>query len=379
MIRLVHRVQHVFEAATARGTGVLRSARRRWRWFDHLARAYQRYQDRRGDRLAAGMTYFGFLSFFPLLALAYALLGYLVGVSDKARAYLVDAINSVLPGLAERLPVEQIAQAKTAAGVIGLIGLLITGLGWVGAARESMREMWGTDPRGGPNFFIKKLADVGLLAFLGIMMILSAMVSGTAIHATHGVLAFLGLADIVGMGTALWVLSIGFATAFDAVVFLVVFSRISGTRAPWRRLIRGALFGAVGFEALKLIATLLIGVTTRNPVYASFAVVVGLLVWIDIVSRFFLFTAAWTATRRVVLHADAAEPEPAPEAEAGAQPEPKPEPKSELEPEPEPVTTGPPAKVDPKDLPPGRRDLPGPPDRARPARGAGTGSSVPQG
>jgi inner membrane protein YhjD len=304
MIRLVTRAQRVADAVQARGTGLLRATRRRWRWFDHLARAYQRYRDRRGDRLAAAMTYFGVLSFFPLLALAYALLGYLVGVSDKAREYFVDAVNSVLPGLAERLPVEQIAQAKAAAGVIGLVGLLITGLGWVGAARESMREIWGTDPSGGGNFLIKKLVDVGLLAFLGAMMIFSAMVSGTAVHGTHAVLELLDLADIVGMGTALWVLSLGFAVAFDAVVFLVVFSRISGTRASWRRLIRGALFGAVGFELLKLVATLLIGHTTHNPVYASFAVVAGLLVWIDVVSRFFLFTTAWTATRRVVLRAD---------------------------------------------------------------------------
>jgi inner membrane protein YhjD len=302
MIPLVSWVRRTGDAARERGAVALGAARRRWRWFDHLARAYQRYQDSRGDRMAAAMTYFGFLSFFPLLALAYALLGYVVGVSDRARAYLVDATNSVLPG---RLPVEQIAHAKAAAGVIGLVGLLITGLGWMDAARESLRQIWGTDPRGG-NFFVNKLVDVGLLAFLGAILIMSAVVSGTAIHATHAVLGLLGIADVLGMGTALWVLSLCVAGVFDAVAFLVVFSRISGTRAPWRHIIRGAVFGAVGFELLKLIATLLVEHTTHNPVYASFAVVAGLLVWIDVVSRFFLFTAAWTATRRVILRADAA-------------------------------------------------------------------------
>jgi inner membrane protein YhjD len=375
MIGLVTRAQRVAEATQARATGILRAARRRWPWFDHLARAYERYRDRRGDRLAAAMTYFGFLSFFPLLALSYALLGYLVGVSDKARAYLVDAINSVLPGLAERLPVEQIAQAKAAAGVIGLVGLLITGLGWVGAARESMREIWGMDPDGGGNFLVKKLSDVGLLAFLGVMMILSAMVSGTAIHATHSVLRPLGLADVVGMGTALWVLSLCVAVAFDAVVFLMVFSRVSGTQAPWRRIIRGAMFGAVGFELLKLVATLLIAHITRNPVYASFAVVVGLLVWIDVVSRFFLFSAAWTATRRVVLSADAPEPVPEPAAEPAVAEPAAAEPAAAEPAVAEPATTGR-AGVDPKDLAgrPSARDLS---DRPRPAHGAG--SSVPQG
>ena len=55
---------------------------------------------------------------------------------------------------------------------------------------------------------------------------------------------------------------------------------------------------------LKQVGTLLVAHTTRNPVYASFAVLVGLMVWINIVSRFVLFTAAWTATREIVLKLD---------------------------------------------------------------------------
>jgi inner membrane protein YhjD len=303
----VRRAQQIFDTARERGISVVRAARRRSRWFDHLARAYERYQDRRGDRLAAALTYFGFLSFFPLLALAYSLLGYLVGVSESARNYLVDAINSVLPGLADRVPVEQIAQARTTAGVIGLVGLLVTGLGWMAALRESMREIWAKDPTGGGNIVVKKLEDIGLLAFFGVILILSGATSGVATQATHGVLELVGLAGVTGMGTALWVLSLGVAVGFNSLLFLVVFTRVSGTRAPWRSIIRGALFGAVGFEILKLFAALLIGSTTRNPVYASFAVVAGLLVWIGVVSRFVLFTAAWTATRRTIMRADRAD------------------------------------------------------------------------
>jgi membrane protein len=99
------------------------------------------------------------------------------------------------------------------------------------------------------------------------------------------------------------------AVLFDTVVFLVLFSRLSGTRAPWRRIIRGALFGAVGFEVLKQVAAILHARTTQNPVYGTFAVLVGLMVWINIASRFALLAAAWTATRRVVLTADAENPE----------------------------------------------------------------------
>lgn len=309
MIRAISSLWRWFGSCGARLTGAVRRARSRRPVFDHLMRAHDRYQERRGDRLAAGVTYFGFLSFFPLLALAYSLLGYAVGVSEWARSTLVEAIGSVLPGLAGRLPVEQIAQAKTTAGLIGAIGLVITGLGSIGALRESLREIWRNNPTGGGNLLVRKLWDAGMLIYLGLMLILSVAVSTVTAAATHGVLDLFGLDHVSGMGTVLRVLSLGIAVGFDTLIFLVLFSRLSGTWAPWRRIMRGALFGAVGFELLKLVATLLLAPAMRNPVYGPFAVTVGLLIWINIVSRFVLFAAAWTATRRVILRADATNPE----------------------------------------------------------------------
>ncbi|MFA1543232.1 YihY/virulence factor BrkB family protein [Actinomadura monticuli] len=309
MRQVINRAQGRIESLFGTGKGLLRGARERWRWFDHQVRAFERYQDRRGDRLAAALTCYAFLSFFPLLALAYSLLGYLVGVSAQARDYFVRAISSQLPGLAGQLQVEQIAQSKTAVGVLGLLALLVTGLGWVQVLRESLRSIWGNEPGGGGNFFLKKVWDAGVLAFLGVILICGMGVTTVTTSATNTVLSWLGLQDVAGAGTVLRLLSVACAILFDTVVFLVLFSRLSGTRAPWRRIIRGALFGAVGFEVLKQVAAILLGRTTANPVYGTFAVLVGLMVWINIASRFALFSAAWTATRRVVLTADADNPE----------------------------------------------------------------------
>jgi membrane protein len=60
--------------------------------------------------------------------------------------------------------------------------------------------------------------------------------------------------------------------------------------------LKGALLGAIGFAALKQLATLLLSGTLRNPVYGTFTVIVGLLVWINISVRLILYVAAWTAT-----------------------------------------------------------------------------------
>ncbi len=147
--------------------------------------------------------------------------------------------------------------------------------------------------------------DAAVLAFLGVILICGMAVTTVTNSATHTVLGWLGWDDVTGAGTGLRLLSLAIAILFDTVVFLVLFSRLAGTRAPWRRIIRGALFGAVGFEVLKQVAAILLARTTQNPVYGTFAVLVGLMVWINIASRFALLAAAWTATRRVVLTADA--------------------------------------------------------------------------
>ncbi|MWA06342.1 YihY/virulence factor BrkB family protein [Actinomadura sp. LD22] len=317
MRQVISGAQRRVEALLEAGKAGLDAARSRWRWFDHLARAFERYQERRGDRLAAALTCYGFLSFFPLLALAYSLLGYLVGISTQARDYFVKAVQDLLPGLSDQLQVEQIAQSKTAVGVVGLVALLFTGLGWVQVLRESLRDIWGNPPTGGGNYFLKRLWDLAVLAFLGVVLICGMAVSTVTSSATHTVLGWFALEGVPGAGTGLRLLSLACAVAFDTVIFLVLFTRLSGTIAPRRRIIRGALFGALGLELLKQAATLLIGRTTQNPVYASFAVLVGLMVWINIVSRFTLFVAAWTATRRVVLKADAEDPENVADQEIG--------------------------------------------------------------
>ena len=61
-------------------TAAARRVRRERRpLLDHLVRAVQRYQADTGDRLAAAVTYYWFLSLFPIVLLAIALLGYVYG------------------------------------------------------------------------------------------------------------------------------------------------------------------------------------------------------------------------------------------------------------------------------------------------------------
>ncbi|MFC7331204.1 YihY/virulence factor BrkB family protein [Marinactinospora rubrisoli] len=271
------------------------SLRRNRPVLDHVVRAVERYADRGGDVLAASVTYYAFLSFFPLLALAFAALGYLAEFNVEVRGYLERAVAEQLPGLAERLPLQAIERARTGAGVLGLAGLLYSGLGAVSALRTALRTIWLRDTSAG-NPVKTRLLDAVLMAGLGAALLASVALTGVVQAATGWLLSWFGADGSLFAQLALRTLAVVVAVGMDLLIFLVLFARLSGAGGALAAQWRGALLAAVGFEALKAAGALLIGGTLSNPVYASFAVLAGLLVWINIVLRFLLFAACWSAT-----------------------------------------------------------------------------------
>lgn len=270
--------------------------RRRRPAFDHLVRAYERFSDERGTQLAASVTYFAFLSFFPLLALAFAIAGYLAEFHVAARDYMEQAVTNVLPGISGELPIDAIAEARVGTGVLGVFGLLYAGLAAVASLRQALHVIWLKSVAENPNFFVAKLVDTVVMVVLGTAMLASVALTSVLQTGTRWLLGRVGLDEVGLLVVATRLVGLAVAIAVSMLVFLVLFSRLSGSGRPWRLLWRGALLAAVGFEILKALGATLIAGTLGNPVYASFAVLVGLLVWINIVMRMVLFAAAWTAT-----------------------------------------------------------------------------------
>lgn len=264
--------------------------------FDHLLRAFGRYQADAGDRQAAAVTFFGFLSFFPVLALAASLLGYFLG--DDAVGTVVREVNSYAPGLAGQLGLEDILtdnRKAGAAGLVGLAGLLYSGLGWVDALREAVRTIWHHNVKEG-NFLVKKAKDVVILAGLGVTVLLSVGVSAATGAFRDVALDAVGLSDgfVATAVTAVVGVALGLLTS--TALFLYLFWRLPKVVSPFRQMLKGAVLAAVLFEVLKRVGAIYIERTTENPLYGSFAVIVGLLIWINIVSRMLLICAAWTVT-----------------------------------------------------------------------------------
>ena len=84
------------------------------------------------------------------------------------------------------------------------------------------------------------------------------------------------------------------------MVFLWLLRVVPSVSHPLRRLLPGALFGAAGFEVLKLIGGYYLSLIDGSVTASAFGGAVGLLIWINLVARFAFFTAAWTATLRSI-------------------------------------------------------------------------------
>lgn len=265
-------------------------------------------QDHNGNQFAAAITYFSFLALFPLLLLAIAVTGFVLHSHPAAQQSLFDHVTAQLPGdfgKTVRSSITTAINARTGVGLIGLVGVLLTGLGWIGNLRAAIDAVWGRKPQP-RNFAVAKVMNLLVLAGLGagIVLSLGLTVVGTAL--TDQVLRALSLDHIAGVHYLVKVLGILIAVAGDLIIFSWLLVRLPVADVPARVALKGAVLAAIGFEVLKIVGTITIAKTASSPTAGPFAGLVAILIWIQLVARFMLFCAAWMA----VLTDEVAPPEP---------------------------------------------------------------------
>jgi membrane protein len=259
-----------------------------------VGRAFHRFNHFRGTRLAGTVTFYGFLSVFPILVLAFSVTLRIVGTEGVAQ--LEDFVEEYVPGIAEQLALQQVRQSAASLQVVGAATLLITGLGWVDATRASVRSMWGLPDKDG-SFVVGKLIDLLALAGLGVLVAVSLVASTWVSGEGERLLEWLNqdgsTVGVVASNVLAQVLASLTATALVAYII----SGLPRIRIPWRVLLPAALVGGVGLEILKRVLIGYISGFAGNNTYGAFGVPIALLVWIYVIARLLMVIAAWTAER----------------------------------------------------------------------------------
>jgi membrane protein len=281
----------------ARGVDLVDRLRRRWAWFDHLARAGGRYNRMDGDLMAAGVTYFAFLSLFPMVLLAASIAGLVLAGNRPLQDQIDEAVLEAVPGETGEFLVRQIDAAIATAGVTGIVGALFffyAGLRTMDKLRIGVRRVW-TGRSVEADFLKDNLRDAVAFVALAVVLLLSLALTVGATTATEWLLGRLGLGDVPGIFVLTTVVGITLALLADTVVFLWLLKVVAHTRVDLRALLPGAAFGAVGFEMLKVLGSLYLALISGSVTATTLGGAVGILVWINLLSRYALFTTAWTA------------------------------------------------------------------------------------
>ncbi|CAM3389416.1 YihY/virulence factor BrkB family protein [Nocardioides dubius] len=289
----------------------LTDARRRRPLLDHALGTQEHYGAVKGNLQAGAVTYFGFLSFFPILALAFFAVGWISRVYPQVQTAMVKAIEEVLPGIVGEgegeISLTTIQDAAGAVGLIGLVGVLYAGLGWLSGMREAQLVMFEEPAAEQPNFVVGKLRDLASLVLIGVVMVLSVGVSSVLTRSSRWVLRELGLAE--GLSPLLWVLSLAVGIGAATVLFYALFQLLARPDVPSRALWSGAFLGAIGFEVLKQVSTFLIAATKSQPAFQAFGIALILLVWINYFSRVVMYAAAWAWSSPAAQQVRAAKPD----------------------------------------------------------------------
>jgi membrane protein len=271
----------------------LEALRERRPFVDHVMRMVKHYGEVKGNLQAGAVTYFAFLSFFPILALAFFVVGYVSKVYPDAQDLLVEAIGGLFAKNIE-LDLSAFESGAATAGVIGLVGVLYAGLGWLSAMREALIVMFEEPAREQPNFVVGKLRDLVTLAVIGLTLMVSVAVTGFVSGFATDLLGWLELDKTLAPLVTLLTVVLGLAA--NVLLFFTMFVLLAQPNDPRRSLWKGAVLGALGFELLKRLSFLLLGSTKESEAFQLFGIALILVVWIYYFSRVVMYAAAWAHT-----------------------------------------------------------------------------------
>jgi membrane protein len=255
--------------------------RLRSRYFDHFCRALLRFWEVQGGRLAAAIAYYGFFAIFALLLIGYSVFGILLNNNTQLFDIVRDFLRQNLPFL----DVQAILDSGKTVGIVGIVGLTFTGIGWVEAIRSSQRLIWKVPEQPG---YIGVRQALDLLVLIGILLLLGA--SQLAVYGLEQLL------DWLAGGWVLSAISLLLTVAVNMLLAAALLAAVPRLRMTVRRMAPPVLQVGIGLTLLNTVGKSFVGLVERNPAYGLVGSAVGVLVYLYVFNQLLLFGASWAAT-----------------------------------------------------------------------------------
>jgi membrane protein len=252
-------------------------------WLDRLQRRNRaaglviaviyKYLDDQGGYLAALITYYGFVSLFPLLLLLTTGLGVVLAGRPDLQEQVLQSTLSQFPVIGSQLHQPEGLSGGTVAVVVGIVGALYGGLGVGQAVQNAMDSVWAVPRNNRPDPIRSRMRSLLLLVVLG-----SAAITATVLSAVGQATGALGVFGKIGVALA--------AVAINALICLVAFRVTTARELTYRQVLPGALAAAFIWQILQWFGAGYVGHTVKSASATNsvFALVLGLLAFLFLVS-----------------------------------------------------------------------------------------------
>src|SRR5579884_841873 len=254
---------------------------RRHTWLGLPLAVVYKFFDDRGPYLAALITYYAFVSLFPLLLLFFSVAGFFLQGNPELRHDVEQTVLKRLPGLGPQLHIESFHGSGVAL-TIGIIGTLYGALGAMQAAQASFNQIYAVPRNEQPNPLKSRVRSLGLVALLGSGVLLST-----------GIAAVLATANGLSKQFGPTIQISGYVLNYlvDFVLFSVAFQLMTALDLRLRQVVRGGLIAAGLYMLVQVFGSKYVSHTAKASVYGWLAVVLATLAWMYLQSLILILAA----------------------------------------------------------------------------------------
>jgi membrane protein len=236
-----------------------------------------KFIDDQGNYLAAVVTYYAFVSIFPLLLIASSVLGFLLQGDAALKDEVLTGALSQFPIVGTELGKPKGLQGSTSAVVFGTITALYGVLGLGQAAQNAVNVVWAVPRNSRFNPVLSRASSLALLVLAGLTVLAVTVLTSIVSHVD-----VFGSNVNRGLG---WLLTLS-SIVLNALVLAAMMRLATTARQSFRSTLPGAIAVALMWQLLqKLGGTYVSRVIARvSDVNAVFAIVLGLLALLYIAS-----------------------------------------------------------------------------------------------
>jgi YihY family inner membrane protein len=250
-----------------------------------------KYFDDSGPYLAALITYYAFVSLFPILLLLSTVLSVVLANHPHLQHQVLHSALAQFPVVGDQLGSPRRLSGGTGGVVLGILGALYGGMGVGQAVQYAMNTAWRVPRNSRPNPFQARGRSLVLLFVAGLTVL------GTTFLSTlGGQLSALGSFGRIGVLVA--------SVALNGAVFLFVFRFATTRPVSLRDVVLGALMAAVGWQLLQVFGFLYVSHVIRDASATNgvFALVLGLLAFLYIAASLIMLCVEINVVRVDRLH-----------------------------------------------------------------------------